>query len=36
MPGGNGHLPGWLKVDQIIYVGSHNAAVSKAYGWIYA
>lgn len=29
LPGGNGHLPGNLKVSEICYVGSHNSGCSK-------
>ncbi|CAK58203.1 unnamed protein product (macronuclear) [Paramecium tetraurelia] len=36
MPGGNGHLKPSLKLNQIVYLGAHNAPMSKCYGWIYA
>lgn len=29
MPGGNGHLPGIIKLNEIAMVGSHNAGCSK-------
>ncbi|CAD8197874.1 unnamed protein product [Paramecium pentaurelia] len=36
MPGGNGHLNDNLQLNQIVYLGAHNCAMSKSYGWIYA
>ena len=36
MPGGNGHLSDNLRINQIVYLGSHNCAMAKCYGWIYA
>ncbi|CAD8090928.1 unnamed protein product [Paramecium primaurelia] len=36
LPGGNGHLNNDLKLNQIAYVGAHNCAMSKKYGWTYA
>ncbi|CAD8198751.1 unnamed protein product [Paramecium octaurelia] len=36
MPGGNGHLNDDLKLNEIVYLGAHNCAMSKSYGWIYA
>ncbi|CAD8104838.1 unnamed protein product [Paramecium sonneborni] len=36
MPGGNGHLNDNLKLNEIVYLGSHNFAMSKCYGWVYA
>jgi len=29
MPGGNGHLPGFLKLNEVALVGSHNSGCSK-------
>ena len=36
MPGGNGHLNDNLKLNEITYIGAHNCAMSKSYGWFYA
>ena len=36
MFGGNGHLNGDLKLNDIAYIGSHNCAIAKCYGWVYA
>jgi hypothetical protein len=31
MPGGNGHLPGAMKLNEVAMVGSHNAGCSKVF-----
>ncbi|CAD8203330.1 unnamed protein product [Paramecium octaurelia] len=36
MAGSNGHLNEKLKLNEIAYVGAHNCAMSKEYGWAYA
>lgn len=36
MPGGNAHLNADLRLDQIVYLGAHNCAMSNHYGWAYA
>ncbi|CAD8121806.1 unnamed protein product [Paramecium sonneborni] len=36
LPGGNGHLKDSLKINQILYLGAHNAPMSTFYGWVYA
>lgn len=35
MIGGNGHLPDHINIKDIVYLGAHNFAMSKCYGWLY-
>ncbi|CAD8119526.1 unnamed protein product [Paramecium sonneborni] len=36
IPGSNSNLNDNLKLNEIVYLGSHNFAMSKCYGWVYA
>ncbi|KAM3130132.1 hypothetical protein pb186bvf_017735 [Paramecium bursaria] len=36
LPGGNGHLPGSMRLHHLCMVASHNSGCAKQYGWIYA